>query len=223
MNNITKEIFEFLKELNQNNNREWFNENKSRFKTIQADVKEFYNAVRLDLDKHDAIEKTKMFRIYRDVRFSKDKTPYKPHFAGSFSRLGAALRGGYYVRIKPGETFIATGFWGPEKEDLHRIRKEWELDTSELEAIINNKTFKNIWGEMQGDELKTAPKGFDKTHKNIDFIRKKQFIFTRNFTDAQVLSPNFSKEIDQSFRAIRPYFDLMSSILTTNLNGESLL
>lgn len=223
MNNITKEIFEFLKELNQNNNREWFNENKSRFKTIQADVKEFYNAVRLDLDKHDTIEKTKMFRIYRDVRFSKDKTPYKSHFAGSFSRLGAALRGGYYVRIKPGETFIATGFWGPEKEDLHRIRKEWELDTSELKAIINNKTFKNIWGEMQGDELKTAPKGFDKTHKNIDFIRKKQFIFTRNFTDAQVLSPNFSKEIDESFRAIRPYFDLMSSILTTNLNGESLL
>ncbi|GGG44792.1 TIGR02453 family protein [Croceivirga lutea] len=223
MHIITKEIFEFLKELNQNNNREWFNENKSRFKTIQADVKEFYNAVRLDLDKHDAIEKTKLFRIYRDVRFSKDKTPYKPHFAGSFSRLGAALRGGYYVRIKPGETFIATGFWGPEKEDLLRIRKEWELDTSELEAIITNKAFKDIWGEMQGDELKTAPKGFDKTHENIALIRKKQFIFTRNFTDAQVLSPDFSKEIDESFRAIRPYFDLMSSILTTNLNGESLL
>lgn len=223
MHIITKEIFEFLKELNQNNNREWFNENKSRFKTIQADVKEFYNAVRLDLDKHDAIEKTKLFRIYRDVRFSKDKTPYKPHFAGSFSRLGAALRGGYYVRIKPGETFIATGFWGPEKEDLLRIRKEWELDTSELEAIITNKAFKDIWGEMQGDELKTAPKGFDKTHEKITLIRKKQFIFTRNFTDAQVLSPDFSKEIDESFRAIRPYFDLMSSILTTNLNGESLL
>lgn len=220
---ITTEIFDFLKELNQNNNREWFNENKSRFKTIEADVKKFYNAVKENLERHDKIEKMKMFRIYRDVRFSADKTPYKPHFAGSFSRLGAQLRGGYYLRIKPGETFIATGFWDPNKEDLLRIRKEWETDASELKAILNDKKFKSIWGELQGEGVKTAPKGFDKEHPEIALIRKKQFIFVRNFDDQEVRSKDFIAKVDESFMAIRPYFDLMSSILTTNLNGESLL
>lgn len=220
---ITKEAFQFLKELNQNNNRDWFQENKSRFKTIETQVKEFYNGVKELLDKHDKIEKLKMFRIYRDVRFSKDKTPYKPHFAGSFSRLGAELRGGYYLRIKPGGTFVATGFWDPNKEDLFRIRKEFELDAEEFRNIISEPSFKNIWGELQGDGVKTAPKGFDKEHENIDLIKRKQFIFVRNFSDTEVLSKNFLEEVDASFQAIRPYFDLMSSILTTNLNGESLL
>ena len=220
---ITEDTFDFLKELNLNNNREWFQAQKTRFKSLESEVKNFYASVKENLDRHDKIEKLKMFRIYRDVRFSADKTPYKPHFAGSFSRSGAELRGGYYLRIKPRETFIATGFWDPNKEDLLRIRKEWETDAAELKSIINKKTFKSIWGELQGDEVKTAPKGFDKEHPEIKLIRKKQYIFTRNFTDEQVLSDNFIHEVDKSFKAIRPYFDLMSSILTTNLNGESLL
>lgn len=223
MDRIAHQCFDFLKELNQNNNRDWFTENKSRFKTIEADVKGFYGSVKELLDKHDKIEKLKMFRIYRDVRFSKDKTPYKPHFAGSFSRLGAELRGGYYLRLKPGETFMATGFWEPNKEDLFRIRKEWEQDTSELQSILKNKEFKSIWGELQGDGVKTAPKGFDKEHPNIELIRKKQFIFVRNFSDSEVLSKGFIHEVDKSFKAIRPFFDLMSDILITNLNGERLI
>ena len=220
---ITEDTFDFLKELNLNNNREWFQAQKTRFKSQESKVKNFYASVKENLDRHDKIDKLKMFRIYRDVRFSADKTPYKPHFAGSFSRSGAELRGGYYLRIKPRETFIATGFWDPNKEDLLRIRKEWETDAAELKSIINKKTFKSIWGELRGDEVKTAPKGFDKEHPEIKLIRKKQYIFTRNFTDEQVLSDNFIHEVDKSFKAIRPYFDLMSSILTTNLNGESLL
>ena len=223
MNVITNEAFSFLKELNENNNREWFSENKPRFKNIESGVKQFYEAVKENLDKHDKIEKLKMFRIYRDVRFSSDKTPYKPHFAGSFSRSGAELRGGYYLRIKPGETFVAVGFWDPNKEDLFRIRKEWELDATELKTILDNEQFKSIWGQLQGDQVKTAPKGFDKEHPEIELIRKKQFIFVRNFSDKEVLSTNFIQEINHSYRAIRPFFDLMSNILTTNLNGESLI
>jgi uncharacterized protein (TIGR02453 family) len=220
---ISSEAFQILKDLNENNNREWFAENKVRFKNHEAQVKAFYETVKNNLSQHDEIEKLKMFRIYRDVRFSKDKTPYKAHFAASFARLGQANRGGYYVRIKPGETFIATGFWDPNKEDLLRIRKELELDASEFKAIIEGKSFKKIWGELQGEGVKTAPKGFEKEHPDIDLIRQKQFIFVRNFDDKEVLSPSFINEIDKSFRAIRPYFDLMSSILTTNLNGESLI
>lgn len=220
---ITKETFSFLKELAKNNNKEWFLDNKITFKKHEADVKSFYENVQERLNAHDEIEKMKMFRIYKDVRFSKDKTPYKTHFAGSFSRLGAHLRGGYYLRIKPGETFMATGFWEPNKEDLFRIRKELEMDASEFRSVINKKLFKDIWGELEGDGVKTAPKGFDKEHQNIDLIKKKQFIFVRNFKDKEVLSTSFIEEVDKSFKTIRPYFDLMSDILTTNLNGESLL
>ncbi len=225
MNNslISKAAFDFLKKLAKNNNKEWFQEHKTIFKQHESDVKSFYQHVQEQLNVHDEIEKMKMFRIYRDVRFSKDKTPYKTHFAGSFSRLGARLRGGYYLQIKPGGTFLATGFWDPNKEDLFRIRKEFELDATEFRNVITNKSFKTIWGELQGDGVKTAPKGFDKEHPSIDLIKKKQFIFVRSFTDAEVLSGSFLAEVDKSFRAIRPYFDLMSDILTTNLNGESLL
>jgi len=220
---ITKEVFTFLKDLKKNNTREWFAENKSRFKSLETDVKAFYAFVLENLKAHDEIEKMKMFRIYRDVRFSKDKSPYKLHFAGSFARAGARLRGGYYVHLKPGESFIATGFWEPNKEDLLRIRKELELDAEEFKKVIYNNKFKAIWGDLVGDEVKTAPKGFNKEHPDIDLIRKKQYIFVRKFSDKEVLSKDFAKKIDESFKGIRPYFDLMSEVLATNLNGESLL
>ena len=220
---ITKEVFSFLKLLNENNNREWFTANKDTFKSHETAVKQFYVAVMENLNRHDQIEKLKMFRIYRDVRFSKDKTPYKPHFAGSFSRMGLERRGGYYLRIKPGETFIATGFWQPNKEDLFRIRKELELDAEDFRMITSNINFIKVWGTIQGDTVKTAPKGFDKEHQNIDLIRHKQFIFVKNYTDREVLSTDFLDKVDEAFKTIRPFFDLMSNTLTTNLNGESLI
>ena len=220
---ISQGVFDFLNDLKKNNDREWFEAHKTDFKKHKSEVKSFLEAAKANLNHHDDIEKMKLFRIYRDVRFSKDKTPYKSHFAGSFSRLGAHLRGGYYIHIKPGESFLATGFWDPNKEDLFRIRKELEMDAEEFRKVINQKALKEIWGELRGDELKTAPKGFDKAHPDIDLIRKKQFIFIRNLSDQEVLSPSFLDEVDKSFKAIRPYFDLMSDILTTNLNGESIL
>ncbi|THV58011.1 DUF2461 domain-containing protein [Flagellimonas alvinocaridis] len=225
MNNsiISKEAFDILKVLAKNNNKEWFEKNKSVFKKHESEVKSFFESVKERLSQHDDIEKMKMFRIYRDVRFSKDKTPYKTHFAGSFSRLGAHLRGGYYIHLQPGNSLLATGFWAPNKEDLFRIRKELEMDASDFRKIISDPDFKKIWGELQGDAVKTAPKGFDKDHPDIGLIKNKQYVFVRNFTDQEVLSPNFIEDVDKSYRAIRPYFDLMSDILTTNLNGESML
>ncbi len=220
---LTKEVLNFLKQLEKNNNRAWFDEHKTIFKTHESKVKDLYGSVLEGLRATDEIEKLKVFRIYRDVRFSKDKTPYKIHFAGSFSRTGAKLRGGYYIRIKPGDSFIATGFWDPNKEDLFRIRKELEVDSEEFRGVIGESYFKKVWGDITGDELKTAPKGFDKEHENIDLIRKKQFIFVKKMTDKEVLSPNFVEEVTKSFVAIRPFFDLMSDILTTDLNGTSLL
>ncbi len=222
---ISPDVFKFLNLLSEHNNRDWFNEHKSEFTAVQNDVKQFYTTIQDRLEDHDEIDKHKFFRIYRDVRFSKDKTPYKTHFAGSFSRQGEHLRGGYYLRLKPGgESFLAGGFWEPNKDDLFRIRKEFEIDDSEIRDILAAQNFvKYFGGKLQGDELKTAPKGFDKTHPSIDLIRKKAFVAIRNFTDAEVQSANFLSEINESFKALRPYFNFMSSVLTTNLNGESLL
>lgn len=221
---VPKETFTFFKKLEKNNNRDWFNEHKPEFKGIEAKVKLFYNSVLEQLNTHDDIDKLKIFRIYRDVRFSKNKLPYKTHFGGSFHRTKPKLRGGYYIHIQPNnESFIATGFWEPASPDLLRIRKEFEMDDSEIRDIINNKTFKTIWGGFVGDEVKTAPKGFSKEHKAIDLIKKKQYIFVKKYSDKEVLDPDFIKNVGQAFKAIRPYFDYMSDVLTTDLNGVSLI
>jgi len=220
---FTKEIFDFLKQLENNNNRDWFTTHKKRFITLNEASKAVFSAVYEKMQKHDEIEKLKFFRIYRDVRFSKNKAPYKTNLGASMSRAGAHRRGGYYMHIQPQQSFIAAGFWAPAKEDLFRIRKEWEIDATELRSLMHKKKFKDTWGNFVGEELKTAPKGFAKDHKNIDLIRKKQFIFTKHFTDKEVMNPNFVSTIDEAFKTIRPYFDLMSNVLTTNLNGESIL
>jgi uncharacterized protein (TIGR02453 family) len=216
--------FQFLTELKKNNNREWFTERKDIFKAHQDAVKEFYAAIQENLEKHDEIDKFKLFRIYRDVRFSKDKTPYQPHFAGSFSRAGAQLRGGYYLRIRPGESFLAGGFWEPNKDDLQRIRKEIELDATEFKEILNDKKYVTYFGgTFEGEELKSAPRGFDKEHPEVNLLRKKGYIAVRNFTDKEVLAPNFLEEVSNSYVALRPFFNLFSEVLTTNLNGESII
>lgn len=216
------DVLVFLNKLKRNNNRDWFNEHKPEFQQLQIGIKKFYNDIKLNLEQHDEIEKFKLFRIYRDVRFSKDKTPYNYHFAGSFSRSGKKLRGGYYLRIRPGESFLAGGFWQPNKEDLFRIRKEIEFSDKELRSILSEKEFKNVFGGvLVGEELKTAPKGFSKEDPAIDLIRKKGFVAVRNFTDEEVLSPNFLTEVNRSFKSLRPYFDYMSEVLTTDLNGVS--
>ncbi|SDR75416.1 DUF2461 domain-containing protein [Winogradskyella sediminis] len=221
---IPKETFTFFKKLEKNNNRDWFNEHKPEFKAIESKVKASFNHLGELMNTHDQIEKIKIFRIYRDVRFSKNKLPYKTHFGGSFTRKKPELRGGYYVHIQPNnESFIAAGFWDPSKEDLLRIRKEFEMDDTEIRAILNDKTFKSTWGDFTGEALKTAPKGFDKTHAAIDLIRRKQFIVIRKFTDKDVLAEEFLANVNTAFKYVRPFFDYMSDVLTTNLNGESLL
>lgn len=220
---LTNSTFEYLDLLKKNNNRDWFTENKKRFEVENKNAKNFFTEVLTDLEKIDSIERMQVFRIYRDVRFSKDKTPYKTHFSAGFTRTKPLLRGGIYLHIEDGGSFVGGGFWEPNNEDLYRIRKELELDASELRAIINNATFKQFFKNgLEGEELKTAPKGFDKAHPDIDLIRKKQFLLTRQFSNKEVLAPQFKEEVIATFAAMRPFFDYMSEVLTTDLNGESL-
>jgi len=213
-----KSTFKYLQALEVNNNRDWFAAEKETYLKAQQNAKEVFADIHLKLQKQDEIEKSKMMRIYRDVRFSKDKTPYKVHFANSYTRLGKDLRGGYFLRIRPGASFLAGGFWEPSKEDLFRIRKEIELDASEIKEVLKEKNFKKYFGGKfeSFSELKTAPRGFDKEHPDVALLRKKGFIASRSFTDEEVLSPNFSEEVAKSFKAMCPFFNLFSDILTTN-------
>jgi uncharacterized protein (TIGR02453 family) len=223
MDIITSETFAFLSLLKENNNRDWFTKHKLEFQTEQKKTNQFYLAIFENLKKHDSIESLKMFRIYRDVRFSKNKEPYKTHFGGHFVRASQRKRGGYYLQISPNNSFLAGGFWKPNKEDLFRIRKEFEMDAVEIRKVINEPNFKKYFENLKGDALKTAPRGFDKVHPDIDLIRMKQFIAVRNFSDAEVLSLNFLNEVDNSFKALRPFLDYMSDVLTTDLNGVSII
>lgn len=223
MSSLPKELFSFFKKLENNNNREWFNDNKPQFKNIESQVKVFGENLKNALESSEKVDEFKLFRVYRDIRFSKNKTPYKTHFGLSFHREKPEFRGGYYVHLKPNDNFIAVGFWNPNKEDLLRIRKELELDSSEFRELMEVPKFKNVWGLLEGEELKTAPKGFSKEDPNIDLIRKKMFLFKKKYNDTEVLASNFIDKVAQDFITVRPFLDYMSSVLTTDLNGVSLL
>ena len=221
---VNPSIFKFLTELKENNTREWFAENKDYYLKEEGKIKNFFTTINEELSFIDNIGGMKAYRIYRDIRFSKDKTPYKTYRSCSYKRATKALRGGYHLEITPGGSFLAAGFWQPNKEDLFRIRKEFELDRSYIEKILSDKKFTKLFeGFHTRNSLKVAPTGFDKNHPNIDLIRKKDFIVLRKFTDKEVLSKDFHTTVINSFKAVRPFFDYMSDVLTTNLNGESIL
>ena len=225
MSKISSANFDYLNKIALNNNRDWFAENKEEYLKQHQNMIDFADDLLLRVNKHDNIEtlngKKSLYRIYRDVRFSKNKDPYKTHWAGGFKRATKQLRGGYYFHIAPGNnSMIAGGFWNPNKEDLLRIREDIAIDNSELRSIISNKNFVATFDELKGEQLKTAPKGFPKDHEAIDLLRFKQFIVWRNFTDKEVLSKNFAQLADNTFKTMRPFLDYMSEVLTTDLNGS---
>ncbi|WP_139854755.1 DUF2461 domain-containing protein [Aequorivita sinensis] len=221
---IPKSAFEFLLKLKGNNNREWMQENKKEYLANEKLLKEFYSVVENNLNVTDEIARVKVFRINRDVRFSNNKTPYNVHRSVSFSRAGAHRRGGYYLRLEPGNSYMAGGFFSPEKEDLFRIRKEFELDSQEIREILTRKEFKKAFGGFnQENAVKTAPKGFNKDDENIDLIRLKSFFVTHKFTDEEVFAKDFKDKLLNHYLLLRPFFDYMSDVLTTDLNGESII
>jgi len=175
---------------------------------------------------HDNIEtvsgKKSLFRIYRDTRFSKDKTPYKINWSGGFSRATKKLRGGYYFHIQPGNSFVAGGFFSPNPEDLKRIREDIAGNYKNWNKLFAGKTVVKTFGKLIGEQVGTAPKGYSKDHPAIDLLRYKQFLLKRTFTDKEVVSPGFLKEVNQTFKNLRPFLDNMSEVLTTDLNGVSL-
>ncbi|MES2110422.1 MAG: DUF2461 domain-containing protein [Bacteroidota bacterium] len=223
---ITPSSFYFLDTLKKNNNREWFAKNKELFLKEQTVIEEFAEGLLQELNKHDVIEtvsgKKSLYRVYRDVRFSNDKTPYKTHWSGSFRRATKFRRGGYYFHIEPGNNFIGGGFWNPNPADMKLIREDIAFDSRPLRAVLSDNNFVSSFQTLKGEQIKTAPKGFPADHEAIDLLRYKQFLLIRRFTDEEVLSVNFLDMASEGFKHMRPFFDYMSEVLTTDVNGLQL-
>ncbi|MDX1408934.1 MAG: DUF2461 domain-containing protein [Saprospiraceae bacterium] len=222
---IRHSTLQFLSDLQENNHRAWFHDHKERYEDAHTNAVAFTTALIREMEKHDhlvpRLGTQSLFRIYRDVRFSNDKTPYKTAFSGRMKRATKWLRGGYYFRIAPhDQTAIMGGFWRPNSADLQRIRQEIEADPGSFRRLFADSRFKRNFGSLQGDEVKTAPRGYTRAHPDIDLLRKKQFLLIRTFPDEKVLSPAFLRSAVQTFLAMRPFFDHMSEVLTTNANGE---
>lgn len=221
---ISKTLFQLLNELKENNNREWFAKNKTRFQKEDKALKLVLNEITDALNTFDEIEKMKVFRIYRDVRFSKNKLPFKTNRSANWIRAGAHRRGSYYLQLEPGNSFLACGFFQPNPADLLRIRKEFETNDTEIREILQQPEFQKAFGGFDtSDQVKTAPKGFDKEHEAIDLIKNKNFFVAHYFSDAEVLAPVFPEKVVEYFKLVEHFLRYMSDVLTTDLNGVSLL
>jgi uncharacterized protein (TIGR02453 family) len=223
---IKKETFAFLRKLADNNNRDWFQSNRLWYEAAKENVEVFVDTLISQMNTHDDLEtlsaKKSLYRIYHDTRFTNDKLPYNPRFAGYLKRRKPALRGGYYFWIRPGGSMIGCGFSYPDPNDLKRIRGDIEANYEEWRKLLKTKSIRLTYGTMKGDLVKTTPRGFQSDHPAIDLLRHKQFWFEKKFTDREVLAEDFLHSMNKSFKAIRPFFDYMSEILTTDLNGEPL-
>lgn len=227
MASIDKNSLDFLKALSKNNSRDWFNTHKDRYTRAHHNIIAFADALVAEMGKHDTIEtlsgKESLFRIYRDIRFSKDKTPYNTHWSGALKRATKKLRGGYYFHIKPGNSFVAGGFWGPEPNDMKRIRQDIEYNYRDWKKMLGNKRLVKTFGKLTGEQVSSAPRGYTRDHPAIDLLRHKQFILKHTFNDKEVCSPRFVYRVSDVFKQMRPFLNYMSDVLTTDLNGESLI
>ncbi len=219
---ISKSTFKFLKDIRKNNNREWFHAHKEQFTEANNNMKDLLAEIEEELNKFDVIEKKKLFRIYRDVRFSKDKTPYNSHFSMSLGREGAFRRGGYFIKITPGGTMVGGGFYNPEPKDLKLIRDHIVADDKPLRKVLKSKKFKDTFGELMGQQVKSAPRGYTKDHPSIDLLKYKSMYVFKSYKDSEVMDPKFVSEIIKVYKTIQPFFACMTEILTHDLDGVPL-
>jgi uncharacterized protein (TIGR02453 family) len=223
---IQKTTLDFLKKLAAHNDRDWFNEHKDQYEKAKGNTEAFMDALIAKMSAHDRLEtpsgKKSLFRIYNDARFAKSKAPYNPRFAAHLKRSKPLLRGGYYIRIRPGESRVACGFMFPNADDMKRIREDIAANYTDWKKLLKTKSIVQNFGQIQGEQVKTTPKGFSSSDPAIELLRYKQFWFERKFTDREVLADDFLNNVNTTLKAIRPFFDYMSELLTTDSNGESL-
>ncbi|MDY6800081.1 MAG: DUF2461 domain-containing protein [Bacteroidota bacterium] len=209
---ISKNLFPFLRELRQNNHKEWFYEHKPVYQILRKQFEQLIAQTILDITQFDNSVKTIepkqcIFRINRDIRFSKDKSPYKNNF-GAFIAPGGRNSGlaGYYIHLEPDDCLLAGGIYMPPPDRLKAVRTEIFENTEEFKQIIHHKNFKKHFGKIISDKmLKTAPKGFPKDFKDIDLLKYKHYTVIKKVHEDLVTSENFAHEIRETFKALYPF------------------
>jgi len=221
---LTPTTLKFLKDLKKNNQKVWFDAHRDRYESAKLDMHHLVEKVlstfsTKDTNLQSLVVKDCMFRIHRDVRFSKDKSPYKTNFGASFSKGGKKSNfAGYYLHIEPGKSFVGGGLYMPMADVLKKIRQEIDYNVDEFKHIIESKPFKKIYAglEMEAFSLSTVPKGYDKDQAGIEYIKLKSFIATKPLTDKDITSTTLLKTITQAFEALMP----MINFLNRAIEGE---
>ena len=212
-------IFSFLKKLKKNNNRVWFKAHKDEYDKARAEFEAFLAALIAEIGKFDKSVRylepqDTMFRIYRDMRFSRDKHPYKLNFGASIvAGTRKTGKAGYYIHIQPGDSGLAGGIWHPGPKMLERIREAIDKDGAAFKKIVNKASFKKYFGKLTGDRLKRAPRDYAEGHPYIEFLKQKDFIAFHKLPDSQVRAKDFAKVAARVFRELKALDDFLNDAI----------
>ncbi len=215
---LDNNIFEFLKSLSVNNNKDWFNDNRELYKEAKVNFEKFVQNLILEtyeIDNSIGVINAKdcVFRIFRDLRFSKDKIPYKINFGAHIGNGGRkSIYAGYYLHLEPDNSFVGGGLYMPNSEVLKKVRTLIIENSTEFLNILNNTKFNKTFDKIYGETLKTAPRGFDKTNENINLIRYKSYAFIKPIPDNELSDIDFDKKILDSFKTLKPMNDFLNSV-----------
>ncbi len=221
MAKLQKSTLKFLKDLEANNNKNWFEIHRKEYEAAKADFVAFNTALIANMEKADPSlsgldPKKTIFRINRDIRFSKDKSPYKSNMGSTLSKGAKNMStAGYYFHLQPGNrSFAAAGAYMPDGPLLQAIRQEIDYNFPAFKKMINSAAFKKQFGGLdEFDKLKTLPKGYTSENPAINILRNKSFIVTRNFRDTEVLSPDFLEEVTACFKAAYPLNQFLNNAM----------
>ncbi len=220
---ITKQTIDFLKAIKKNNNREWFDKNKEKYLVAKDNVAEVIDGFLKEATKFEKgfsglTSKSCMYRIYRDVRFSKDKRPYKNNLGASINVGGKkANNAGYYIHIEPGNSMIAGGMWMPPSDQLKMIRQEIDYNGKNFRKILAKKEFTNYFGGLdESYMLKTTPKGYDKENPFIDLLRMNSFIVWHKIPDTVLVKKELVKELAKGAKLMKPMIDFINTSFIGN-------
>ena len=210
----------FLQKLSKNNNKPWFDKHRDDYQVAKEDYEAFVSQLLESLSTSEPLFKEQqakdcIFRIFRDVRFSKDKTPYKAHFGAFFSKGGRKYPGaGYYFHLEPGgKSFVGGGLWVPEAPLLKAVRQEIDYNFDEFSNIIKNKKFKTLFKKIEGEQLKTLPQGYAADNPAIEYLKMKSFTVSFNIPDTDVLGKGVVKKAMDVFTIMRPFIDFLNRSL----------
>lgn len=219
---LQQSTIKFLKDLKKNNDKSWFEAHRNQYDNAKLDYEDFIQAVldrhsKKDEDIKELTAKQCMFRINRDVRFSKDKSPYKSNFGASMNRGGKkSVFAGYYFHCEPGKSFVGGGLWMPMPPEMKRVRQEIDYSLDEFRQIITSKKFKSVYGELYSGEdskLTKVPQGFEKDNPAAEYLKLKSWLAMREVSDAELTSRDLLKKTTEALEALQPLVKFLNRAL----------